>query len=52
MVPVTAAGVPVLAAGGVAVLVGVLSRRDSRVVPDDVDDADDVDAADDPRGTR
>ncbi len=30
MVPVTAAGVPVLAAGGVAVLVGVLSRRDDR----------------------
>ena len=28
MVPVTAPGVPVLAAGGVAVLVGVLSRRD------------------------
>ena len=28
MVPITAPGVPVLAAGGVAVLVGVLSRRD------------------------
>ena len=30
MVPVTAAGVPVLAAGGVAVLVGVLPRGDDR----------------------
>ena len=29
LVPVTAPGVPVLAAGGVAVLVGVLSRRDA-----------------------
>jgi 4-azaleucine resistance transporter AzlC len=40
MVPVTAAGVPVLAAGGVAVLVGVLSRRDHPTeVPDAADDA-------------
>ena len=51
MVPVTAAGVPVLAAGGIAVLVGVLSRRDPKDVADTVDD-DDVDAADDPEGAR
>jgi 4-azaleucine resistance transporter AzlC len=44
MVSVTAPGVPVLAAGGVAVLVGVLSRR--------ADPADVPDAADDPMGTR
>ena len=31
MVPITAPGVPVLAAGGVAVLVGVLSRRDATI---------------------
>ncbi|HEV2797459.1 MAG TPA: AzlC family ABC transporter permease [Nocardioides sp.] len=39
MVPITAPGVPVLAAGGVAVLVGVLSRRDdptSRAEADDL----------------
>ena len=35
MVPLTAPGVPVLAAGGVAVLVGVMSRRDDPAgVPD------------------
>jgi 4-azaleucine resistance transporter AzlC len=43
MVPVTAPGVPVLAAGGVAVLVGVLSRRGDRAdVPDTADAADAV----------
>jgi 4-azaleucine resistance transporter AzlC len=39
MVPITAPGVPVLAAGGVAVLVGVLSKRDDPTEypgPDDV----------------
>lgn len=38
LVPATAPGVPVLAAGGVAVLVGVLSRRDdpAAVAADDV----------------
>ena len=39
MVPITAPGVPVLAAGGVAVLVGVLSRRDD---PTEIPGADDV----------
>lgn len=46
VVPVSAAGVPVLAAAGVAVLVGVLSRRDAAGVTHDVD------AADDSMGTR
>jgi 4-azaleucine resistance transporter AzlC len=39
LVPVTAPGVPVLAAGGVAVLVGVLSRRDD---PTEIPGPDDV----------
>jgi predicted branched-subunit amino acid permease len=39
LVPVTAPGVPVLAAGGVAVLVGVLARRQD---PTEIPGADDV----------
>ena len=39
MVPLTAPGVPVLAAGGVAVLVGALARRQD---PTEIPGADDV----------
>lgn len=39
MVPITSPGVPVLAAGGVAVLAGVLSKRDD---PTEIPGADDV----------
>ena len=39
LVPVSAAGVPVLAAGGVALLVGVLARRQD---PTEIPGPDDV----------